>query len=111
MPNLLAYLQHYFSPKITYYEGNGVGLRKDLQKPSVKGCWTDGSIDAETLGKFQLGYSPDFRAYGYDLMPPQMDEHLRRRRRRRRRRQKRLPPKRRRVWHLPDVVTVNNIDT
>ena len=74
MPNLLAYLQHYFSPKITYYEGNGVGLRKDLQKPSVKGCWTDGSIDAETLGKFQLGYSPDFRAYGYDLMPPQMDE-------------------------------------
>lgn len=73
MPNLLAYLQHYFSPKITYYEGNGVGLRKDLKKPSVKGCWTDGSIDAETLGKFQLGYSPDFRAYGYDLMPPQMD--------------------------------------
>ena len=73
MPNLLAYLQHYFSPKITYYEGNGVGLRKDLKKPSVKGCWTDGSIDAETLGKFQLGYSPDFRAYGYGLMPPQMD--------------------------------------
>ena len=58
MPNLLAYLQHYFSPKITYYEGNGVGLRKDLKKPSVKGCWTDGSIDAETLGKFQLGHFP-----------------------------------------------------
>ena len=56
-----------------HYEGNGVGLRRDLKKPSVKGCWTDGSIDAETLGKFQLGYSPDFRAYGYDLMPPQMD--------------------------------------
>ena len=74
MPNLLAYLQHYFSPKISYYEGNGVGLRKDVQKPSVKRCWTDGSIDAETLGKFQLGYSPDFRTYGYDLMPPQMDE-------------------------------------
>ena len=63
-----------FSPKISYYEGNGVGLRKDVQKPSVKSCWTDGSIDAETLGKFQLGYSPDFRTYGYDLMPPQMDE-------------------------------------
>ena len=30
----------------------------------------------ETLGKFQLGYSPDFGAcHGYDLMPPQMDQN------------------------------------
>ena len=56
-----------------HYEGNGV-IEKDVQKPSVKRCRTDGSIDAETLGKFQLGYSPDFRTYGYDLMPPRMDE-------------------------------------
>ena len=77
MPNLLMYLQHYFSPSITYYEGNGLSQRKDLEKPSVKQCWTDGSIDAETLGKFQLGYSPDFRTYGYDLMPPQMDNRRR----------------------------------